>query len=552
MHTFPGAANASSVRFCFWRAVAHALTLVLLLVSAARCEERGAPPFTLDTLTEIAESLAAAPFEDPGASVPKPITAIDRALWEGIAFRPEAALWKDGDTDFSIALHHPGYIHPYAVRINVIENGGVRPVDFSPEMFAYPNPELRDSLTGTAPGFAGFAIRFPYDREKGPDWFREADEVVSFLGASFFQSRGRQSRYGAYARGLAVDTAQPEGEELPRFREFWLERPAPGATAMTIYALLDSPRLTGAYRLDIAPGTAVVMDVEARIFRRRGAGEPVKIGFAPMTSMFLHSETANGAPGDYRPEVHNSDGLLAIEDNGSWTWRPLANPGRLRVSRFDLTNPRGFGLMQRDDDFGHYQDLVARFDRRPSLWVEPKGDWGGGSIELVEIPGGEDFHNNIICYWLPARKPDAVAPQAEPAVFAYRLHWLTPGVTPHGLGRVAATRMRKLPESDVVQYLIDFEGEELNGLQADTGIACVEELPEQFTVVERRLLKNEATSGWRLILNIRQPARNGLLDSIFPSRADGGGARLKALLKQGENLPDPLTETWTFDVPQGE
>ena len=109
------------------------------------------------------------------------------------------------------------------------------------------------------------------------------------------------------------------------------------------------------------------MDIEATLFMRAAVS---RFGIAPLTSMYWFSETKKETAIDWRPEVHDSDGLSMWSGNGERLWRPLNNPPRIMVSAFSDNNPRGFGLCQRDRVFDHYLDGVY-YDRRPTLWVEP-------------------------------------------------------------------------------------------------------------------------------------------------------------------------------------
>lgn len=544
------------------RSISAAFLLVVFAIATiSGAQTRGAEKngsdkhFGMNRVIELARGLAERAYENPQGKIPDFLLALDKSQWESLAFSPDLALWKDEKLPFEVTFHHPGFMYDSVAAVNVVEKGVPRPILFSADQFEYPTAELKEQAAKANLGYAGFSVHHVFDREHGPDERQAKDEIASFLGASFFRSRGRQSSYGAYARGLAVDTALAGGEEFPRFREFWFEKPEPDSQALSVYALMDSPRTTGAFHFSIAPGVSTVMEVEATFFPRRGAETPKKIGLAPLTSMFLHSKTTNGRPNDYRPQVHNSDGLLYATSADEWTWRPLVNPGRLAVNRFPMENPRGFGLLQRDDNFDHYQDLEARFDRRASLWVEPVGDWGAGHVELIEIPGGEEHNGNIVAFWVPSPKPEPAADAGSDDgrtghgfSLSYRLYWMTPGVSPHNLGRVVATRVNRPAAGDAMHFFIDFEGEQLNALHADTGLTSVVEAPEQFPVVEKKLLKNPVTSGWRLVLTVRPPAREGILGNLFSSREGNGAVRFKALLKQGENLPDPLTETWVFDL----
>ena len=289
----------------------------------------------------------------------------------------------------------------------MVSGGQPAPVPYQPGMFDYGANNFGDKLPDDL-GFAGFRIHYPLNR---PDYF---DELAVYLGASYFRILGRNQIYGASARGLAVDTAATSGEDFPRFREFWIEEPGADATRLTIYALLDSRSATGAYRFVLTPGTDTQAEVTASVYPRRDIG---KLGMAPLTSMFFFGENRGRGFDDFRPEVHDSDGLQMETGQGEWIWRPLLNPKDLRVSSFTDENPRRFGLIQRDRDFLHYQDLESSYHRRPSYWVEPVGDWGKGRVELVEIPTDEEINDNIVAYWVPERAVRG----GEGLDFSYRL-----------------------------------------------------------------------------------------------------------------------------------
>ena len=87
-----------------------------------------------------------------------------------------------------------------------------------------------------------------------------------FAGASYFQAIARNQVFGMSARGLAIGTGEPEGEEFPFFRAHWIE--APSGDRMVVHSLLDGPSATGAYRFTIRPGDETTIDVEATIFVR--------------------------------------------------------------------------------------------------------------------------------------------------------------------------------------------------------------------------------------------------------------------------------------------
>ncbi len=339
-----------------------------------------------------AAALAAKPFLKNTPELPPFLLNLDYDQYRDIRFRPDQSLWRQDGLPFQVQYFSRGSIFRDRVLINVVDGGRLLPVEFAPSMFDFgrlPVPmEVPKDL-----GFAGFRLHYQLNIHQ---YF---DEVIAFLGASYFRAVGRDELYGLSARGLAVDTGLPKGEEFPVFREFWLEKPAKDAKQITVYALLDSPSVTGAYRFVIKPGEATEIAVTSHLYFR---SDIQKLGIAPLTSMFFHGKTTQHYVDDFRPEVHDSDGLLIEAGNGEQIWRPLNNPQRLAFSSFRVNQPRGFGLLQRERDFGRYQDLEAKYQRRPSAWITPVGNWGSGNIELVEIPANGEVDDNIVAFWVPA------------------------------------------------------------------------------------------------------------------------------------------------------
>ncbi|MDD3768416.1 MULTISPECIES: glucan biosynthesis protein G [Aminobacterium] len=473
-----------------------------------------------------AEGLALRPFEDPRGSVPKLLMELSYDQWRDIRFRPEKALWKEEKLPFSLQFFHLGMFYDRAVQINIVDKGKAVQFPFSTDLFDYGQNQIDLKKLPPNLGFAGFRIHFPINRP-GYD-----DEVAVFLGASYFRAVAKNQQYGLSARGMAIDTASPTGEEFPWFKEFWLVKPTSRSSSLIVYALLDSPSCTGAYKFTITPGEETQMDVTCNIFKRKDMN---KIGIAPSTSMFFYGETENGRPGDFRPEVHDSDGLLMETNGGKWIWRPLANPSRLLISRYKDVDVKGFGLMQRDLNFDHYLDLEARYEKRPSLWITPQNDWGEGHVELVEIPSDSEINDNIVAYWVPE-------PNGKLS-FAYSMKWLTPHMDKDKPARAAHTRLVTEKEEGVYRFIIDFEGKELNAIPAETGLASDITVEGDAFLIERQLLKNPATTGWRLSFKIAVPVEK--LKSIVPDRKPI--VKLTAFLKKGENIPEPLTEIWTYD-----
>lgn len=538
------------LRFFRWcTAVALLLTAANLLtpalVGAAPASATAQPaPAVQDPFADVvkkAKKWAGRSYKPEESRAPTFLQSFSESQWKSIQFNPEHALWHDRNLPFEIELYHPGFIYTRQVAIHVIDGPETQPLAFVPEMFSYGNRSVAEAVKRNPPKFAGFRIMYPLNSTYSRDM------VASFLGASYFRGAGKFSDFGVHARGLALNTALADGEEFPYFREFWLVTPKPGDDSLTVYALLDAPSLTGAYCFVITPGTSTVMDVESRLFLRKGFSWPQKIGLAPLASMFLYSETDNGRPGEYRPEVHASDGLLLSGGENAWSWSPLSNPGRLAINTFPMENPRGFGLFQRDASFDHYQDIANRYDRKASVWVEPQGDWGKGRLELIQIPTTEEIHDNIVAFWVPDSLEPVGEGNATALSLAYKLYWITPGVTPHALGRVTATRLVKNVES--ARFYIDFESDTLKALPENFGLTSLVETPENAPITDKQLMKNPATGGWRLTFSVKIPRPESVVQSIIPVRDGSSRLRFRALLKRGENLPDPLTEEWVYDLP---
>jgi glucans biosynthesis protein len=331
--------------------LARAVLLAGLLLNAA-----AAQAFDFNDVVKQAQALSAKSYKKPTENLPKEIKALNYDQYSDITYRPEKNVWRAEKLPFELSFSHEGAAYNLPVKISEIVGSAVREIKFDPAAFDYGNnkvdPEQLRNL-----GFAGVQVQYPINSGK------TKDDVFSLLGASYFRALGKGQNYGIAARGLAIDTALRSGEEFPRFVELWIARPAPGDKELTIYALLDSVNLTGAYRLILKPGVETVIDVKAQLYLRNNVA---KLGIAPLTSMFYFGENQRSEVEDYRPEVHDSDGLMVHSGSGEWIWRPLVNPKRLLVTSFGLTDPVGFGLMQRDRSFASYEDLNARFETRPN------------------------------------------------------------------------------------------------------------------------------------------------------------------------------------------
>ena len=413
-------------------ALRHTLTLLTLTLLCGTVTTQAAARYTIDgnfsreTLIDIARKMAAEPYR-PAEQVPDELGDLEYDEYRAIRFRPDQAVWSDEKVPYRMQMFHPGFFYKEPVEIAIVENGKAQHLPYAADYFNV-DPPAEVTLPPTDIGFAGLRLHNPLNK---PDIW---DELIVFQGASYFRSLGRHQLYGLSARGLAIKTGSPEGEEFPVFRAFWVEKPTQGANAVVVHALLDSPSVTGAYRFTIRPGDSTQVDVEATLFPRV---EMTDFGLAPGTSMFYFGPNDRLGIDDFRPRVHDSDGLLMKNGTGQRIWRPLSDPDTLQMSAFVDTSPMGFGLIQRERNFLNYQDLEAHYEKRPNLWVEPLGDWGAGQVVLTEIPTNSEVHDNIVAFW----KPKQALKKGQAYSFAYRLTWGEEPIAAPEMLRVEATRI---------------------------------------------------------------------------------------------------------------
>jgi glucans biosynthesis protein len=473
--------------------------------------------FDFDDVVERARKLASAPYVNAGPDAPEWLRQIKYDAWRDIRFRPDRALWSNSRTPFRIQFFHPGFLYDRGVRVNVVDSEGVRPIVLSPSDFDYGKNDFGSRVPQMLLP-VGLRVHYP---------IRTAylDEFLVFLGATYLRAVGRDLRYGLSARGLAIDTASPRGEEFPAFVEFWLVRPAPEAKLFEVYALLDSRRAAGAYHFQARPGEHTSLEVDSRVFVRDTIE---KLGIAPFTSMFLHGENTRRHFDDFRPEVHDSDGLLIQFASGEWLYRPLDNPDELRVSSFSAADVRGFGLVQRDREFDHYQDLETHPELRPSGWVVPRGSWGPGRVELVEIPVQREFNDNIVAYWTPER-PVTGGSALE---FEYLLDWYGEDPTRPPGAYAISTRSDGGTHEGGLRMVVDFAGAIFRSVPADAVLEGVVSIAEdRAELLEQRVERNDAIKGYRLVFQVR-PKGSGPLE-------------MRAFLRHGTRV---LTETWSYLV----
>lgn len=482
--------------------------LLAIGTGGAAAEDQGTP-FDNDTVPAMARQLAAKPFKPPDSALPAELSNLEYSVYQSIRFKPEHALWLDQGINFNAEFFHRGYIYKDRVDIFQVADGHATPVPYYTDLFTW--EKVKAPTTDV--GFAGFRLQYPLNRV---NYF---DEVCTFLGASYFRAIARGQGYGLSARGLAIKTADSSGEEFPLFRAYWLERPAPGTNSITIHALLDSLSAAGAFRFVIHPGQETLFDTEVTIYPRVDIAQA---GLAPLTSMYFFAPNDQGSADDWRSAVHDTDGLALRTGRDERILRPLINPRNLQVSAFTDSGPRGFGLVQRARKFTDYQDLEALYQKRPSLWIEPRGDWGQGTVELVEIPSNKEVNDNIVAFWHPH---DPLKAKSE-FKLAYQMHWCWSEPEPGPFARVVQTRSGKSWNGDNRQYIIDFAGAALDAWKAEAPPG-LDVATDKGKIVNAFAQPNPDVGGWRVSIELdtqKQPV-----------------VELHARLMDGDK---PLTETW--------
>lgn len=491
-----------------------------LTTSVAWAQEGG---FGFEDVIEKARALAERAYQAPPA-VPRPLRELSYDEFRSIRFDPGQSLWRDAESLFQVMLIAPGRYFTHAVRLNEVNDGNVQPLPFRKQAFRYEAAGLAEKVPEDL-GYAGFTLTYPMHR------IDVQDQFLSFAGASYFRGVGTSNAFGISARGAAIDTGLATGEEFPAFVEYWLVRPAAGARRMSFFALLDSRRLTGAYHFTVIPGQPTEVGVEAVVFTRNRIE---MLGLAPLTSMYFYGENTAQPAGYWRPEVHDSDGLLIHDGTDERVWRPLINPRGLEVHSFSVMDAHGFGLMQRDRDFRSYEDPEAHYERRPSAWIEVDSALGPGRIVLVQIPTPDETNDNIVAFWSP-REP---VPARQRMEVRYRLKFGDAGVlAPTTLGQAVNTFVGR---GDVIgggnvensyRMLVDFAGE---GLPVPGDEAQPEAWVEttKGELIESYAHYVDAAGVWRLSVLVRPGAQ--------------GAVSVRGGLRRGEEL---LTETWDYHLP---
>jgi periplasmic glucans biosynthesis protein len=487
--------------------------------AAANAQPR--PRFTFDDVVKRARDLAAQPYTMQ-AAVNGVLSKLDFDLWRDIRFKPDRAFLQ-GNGQFRLQTFHPGFLYNKPVTINLLRQGQPAPIPYAANLFDYGRNKFEKPLP-VSTGFAGFRLHFPLNEP------HVHDEVISFLGASYYRFLGQGQKYGLSARGLTIGVGARETEEFPEFREYWVEQPEAGSDHAVIYALLDSESVTGAYQFMLYAAKETVVEISATLFARK---KIEKLGIAPLTSMFFTGENDRRYVDDFRPELHDSDGLLIHAGSGEWIWRPLRNPTKINASAFVDKGIKGFGLMQRDRTFEHYQDIDLNYELRPSYWVLPLDDWGDGKLELFEIPTSDETNDNIVAQWAPSTPMEA----GQSRTWRYKITSTIEesDITPGGIARnTYRTKPKALGSGEklsptMARFIIDF---------TDGQLPYYQKAPDQVQVVPSisngRILRtfitpNPQSKGFRAAIDVDVPA--------------GQSADIRAFLKAGNKA---LTETWTY------
>ncbi|MDB6017396.1 MAG: glucan biosynthesis protein [Pedosphaera sp.] len=512
--------------------------LLTFVVSFAWAQKACAGPesaeVTLDYVAKKAEDRARRPFHSPRADLPDILRAdkLDYDKYREIRFRHEQALWAAEKLPFAMEFFHPGYLYEEPVHINEFSYTYVQPVRFVQEFFDYGKLHIKKQIPANT-GYAGFRVLYPLNQTD------KQDELGAFLGASYFRLLGKGQRYGASARGFALDCGESDRpEEFPIFTDWWLGKPQADDKELHLFAILDSVSCAGAYEFRIRPGETTVAEIEAVIYLREAdkisAVDPQRkplltMGLAPLTSMFWFGEGSERKFDDYRPEVHDSDGLLVRMENGETLWRPLNNASVMRHQRFGAKNIRGFGLLQRDREFASYQDIFNPYHLVPSLWVEPRGHWGEGDLHLVELSTHYEGLDNIVAFWEPKTKPLPM----QPFRFSYALYWTRETDLKLSVNKVVATRIGADPrDPQRRQIVIDFTGPKLAALPEGTLPTAIASCSENGRIVgDNQVFQMASNSVWRAIIEMEpKPDNKDPID-------------LRCTLQKGEEI---LTETWTY------
>ena len=494
-----------ATRRTFLAAISSVIAMPAAFAQAPNGQRTGsdASRFSFETVVERARLLAEAEYQQPKINLPPEIEALDWDAWRVIRYKNEPDPIRDPAGRYKLGLFHLGHLFKKEVKLHLVHDGVSKPYEYSVKNFDYGNPNFGKNLPANL-GYAGFRIHFPLNS------MRSFDELISFVGSSYFRFLGRDQKYGLSARGLAIGTGNlDDNEEFPFFKEFWIEQPTNGGEKLSIYALLDSPSLAGAYQFDIYPQDETAINVTASLFSRKPVA---RLGMAPLTSMFLMGENDRhmndrNKYDEFRPELHDSDGLLIQTEAGGWLWRPLKNPLIQEVQRFRVSGLKGFGLMQRDRDYANYADIELTYEERPSYWIEPSHDWGTGEVELVELATKDETADNIVCAFIP----DGLVEPGKRFNFGYKIRSMHDGLSLHRLGYVRETynapagalggHEQMLDHSR--RFIVDFTGGDLAYYLKHPDLVRIVASAQKSQLVRSFLIPHPKINGFRAMIDVR-------------------------------------------------
>jgi periplasmic glucans biosynthesis protein len=488
-------------------------------VAAARADEPppgfplGNPsPFEAGMVVDAARALAKQPYKAPPTDVPGPFRNLNYEQYAAIRNRPGTAIWANEMVGFALEPLHRGFLFTAPVEINLVAQGEARRVQYNPNLYEFGKLTVPGNIGDI--GFSGFRILVPRDKAG-------LFELATFQGASFFRAAAPGQSPGTMARALSIKTADPRGEEFPMIRTFWIERPNLAANNLVVHALIDSESVTGAYRFTLRPGEASIIDTECTLFARAAVDN---LGLATMSATALTSPLDHRHPDDIRPTIAEVGGVQMATGKDEWIWRPTSNRETLQVSTFVDENPRGFGFLQRDRVFDHYQDDDQHWELRPSLWIEPIGEWGAGGIQLVEIPNDSEANDNIIAYWRP-RQP---LPAGGELAVAYRQFWCwSPPARPE-LATVTTSRSGRAPNPKRRRFLVEFKGEVFADPQPEQEVKPVlTAVPGSITQIRQFSSRDAKT--YRILFEL-----------------DPGNDAFSELRLVLESAGKPISETWLY------
>lgn len=488
----------------------------------------------LDYVAQKALERAQHPFRSPRADLPKVLRQdnLDYDKYREIRFRRDRALWSADNLPFRIEFFHPGYIYQEPVRVNEFTSTHTQPIRFVQDFFDYGHLNIANQVPVNT-GYAGFRVLYALNKPG------QMDELGAFLGASYFRLLAKGLRYGQSARGLAIDCGEGDrGEEFPIFTDWWLGKPQKDDNQLHLFAILDSISCAGAYEFFIRPGETTTCSIRAILYFRntntiaavQKDRKPIKtIGLAPLTSMFWFGKDTERKFDDYRTEVHDSDGLLVHMGNGEIFWRPLDNPPVTRHQVFFAPGIKGFGLLQRERNFAAYQDLFNLYNQVPSVWVEPDGNWGEGSLHLVELTTSYEGLDNIVTFWDPKNKPAPL----QPFRFGYTLHWEgSPADIKRSENRVISTRIG--PDSQFQgarEFVIDWAGPKFDAIPEDKPPAAIASCSGNAHIADTLVARNPFMNSWRAIVK------------MVPSPGTTDAIDLRCSLEQSNHV---VGETWVY------